>query len=31
MVRSWAGSRGCALVASQHGGLEVRMTAGVLD
>lgn len=31
MVYSWAGSRRCALVASQHGGLEVRMTAGVLD
>lgn len=31
MVHSWAGSRGCALVASQHGGLEVRMTTGVLD
>lgn len=27
----WAGRGGCALVASQHGRLEVRMTAGVLD
>ena len=31
MVQGRTGSRGCALVASQHGGLEVGMATGVLD
>ena len=31
MVRGRVGRGGCALVASQHGGLEVRVAAGVLD
>lgn len=31
MLPSRAGSRRCALVASQHGRLEVRMAASVLD
>lgn len=31
MVHDWAGRGGHALVASQHGRLEVRMTAGMLD
>lgn len=31
MVHSLTGNSGCALVASQHGGLEVRMATGVLD
>lgn len=31
MVHGWAGRGGCALAASQHGGLEVRMTAGMLN
>lgn len=31
MVHGWAGRGGCTLAAPQHGRLEVRMTAGVLD
>ncbi len=31
MVHGRAGGGGCALVPSQHGRLEVRMTPGVLD
>lgn len=31
VVRGRAGSRGRPLASSQHGGLEVRVTAGVLD
>lgn len=31
MVYGWAGRGGCALAASQHGRLEVRMAAGVLN
>lgn len=31
VVHSWAGRRGRTLAASQHRGLEVGMTAGVLD
>lgn len=31
MERCWAGGEGCALVASQHGRLEVRVATGMLD